>query len=201
MYDTSDGPNDTHSADNKPSAIALPMSPNSHTGHPAAPHSLEAHMCTTVDGEARHAPNSAADRLGAIEDIGFGSNGNKREPQKDEYAVVDKSKAQKGPACAANTSAIATSNAGADVYAQVNKPAKKVKVAEPDTEGAAYAQVQKPKPAVKPKTLAKPSSNKDVSESSAADDDEYHTPSHTRGSRHTQDQADLESQYSYIGHD
>ncbi|XP_070202680.1 uncharacterized protein [Littorina saxatilis] len=169
---TSDDPDHTHSTDHKPSAIALRISPNTHNGHPAAPPSLEADMYTTVDGEASHAPSSAADMSGGYGDIGFGSNGSKRVPQKDEYAVVDKPREQKGPASSANTnississpahttegnneytvvdrssspnkstivaaglSDAATNKAGADVYAQVNKPAKKVKVAEPETPG------------------------------------------------------------------
>ncbi|XP_070184706.1 uncharacterized protein [Littorina saxatilis] len=240
MYVTNEDPDDTHSTDHKPSAIALRISSHSHNGHPAAPHLLDADIYTTVDGEANHAPSYQAsgmgDRSGGYEDIGFCSNGNTRAPQKDEYAVVDKSKAKKSPASSVNTSgsspahttegtdeyavvdksssqnkaaknvasslsAAATNNACADVYAQVNKSAKKVKVADPETEVAAYAQVQKPKPTVKPKTLAKPSSNKDVTQSSAADDDEYHTLRHTRGSPKTQGQADLESQYCHIGHD
>ncbi|XP_070183931.1 uncharacterized protein [Littorina saxatilis] len=239
MYITSQDPDDTHSNDHKPSAIALRISPNSHNGHPAVSHSLEADIHTTDDGKARHVPSYQAsgmgNRSGGYEDIGFGSNGNTRAPQKDEYAVVDKPRAQKGPASSANTNASSpahttegsdeyavvdksssrnkatnvasglsdavTNNAGADVYAQVNKTAKKVKVAEPEMEEAAYAQVQKPKPAAKPKTLAKPSSDEDEAQRGAEDDDEYHTLSHTRGSPHTQDQVDLESEYSHIGHD
>ncbi|XP_070202678.1 uncharacterized protein [Littorina saxatilis] len=232
MYVTSEDQNDTRTTDHKPSAIALRISSNSHNGHPAAPQSLEADMYTTVDGEARFVPSSAAGRSGGYGDTGFGSNGNKRVPQKDEYAVVDTSRAKEDPALSANTSAsspahttegsgeyavvdksssrhkaaknvafrlsdAATSNA----CAQVDKSAKKVKVAEPEAKRAAYAQVQKPKPAAKPKTSAKPSSNKDVTCRGAADDDEYHTLSHTRGSTHTQDQADLESQYSHISQD
>ncbi|XP_070202673.1 uncharacterized protein [Littorina saxatilis] len=242
MYVTSQDPDDTHSTDHNHSTIALHISPNSYNGHPAAPHSLEADMYTTDDGKARHVPSYQASgmghRSGGYEDIGFGSNGNTRAPQKDEYAVVDTSRAQKDPVSSANTSAssisspahttegsdeyaavdesssrnkatnvasglsdAATNNAGADVYAQVNKTAKKVKVAEPEMEGAAYAQVQKPKPSAKPKTLAKPSSDEDEAQRGAEDDDEYHTLSHTRGSPHTQDQVDLESEYSHIGHD
>ncbi|XP_070203202.1 uncharacterized protein [Littorina saxatilis] len=213
MYTTSVDTHDTHSTDHKPSATAVRISPNSHNGHPAAPYSLEADMYTTVDGEARFVPNNQAsgmgDRSGGYEDIGFDSNRNKRVPQKDEYAVVDKSRAMKGPASSANTNASSPAHTTecSDVYAVVdksssrNKAAKNIKVAEAETEGAAYAQVQKPKPALKPKTSTKPSSDKDVTQRGAEDDDEYHTLSHTRGSPHTQDQADLEPQYSHIGHD
>ncbi|XP_070182366.1 uncharacterized protein [Littorina saxatilis] len=118
----------------------------------------------------------------------------------DEYAVVDKSSSRnKGNKAANNVSpglpTSDTKTAGADVYAQVNKSAKTDKAFEPETEGAAYAQVQKPKPAAKP---AKPSSKTDVSQRGAADDDEYHALIHTRGSPHTQGQGDSESYYSHI---
>ncbi|XP_070201153.1 uncharacterized protein [Littorina saxatilis] len=217
MYVTSEDLDDTDITDHKPSATTVRGSPNTHNGHPAAPPSLEADMYTTVDGEARFVPSSAASRSGGNEDIGFGSNGNKHVPQKDEYAVVDKPREQKGPASSANTnississpahttegnneytvvdrssspnkstivaaglSDAATNNAGTDVYAQVNKSSKKVKVAEPKTAGAAYALVQTPKPATNPKTSEKLFSDKDVTQRSAAYEGEYHTLSHTR---------------------
>ncbi|XP_070202674.1 uncharacterized protein [Littorina saxatilis] len=171
MYVTRQDPDDTHTTDHKPSTIALQISPRAQKGPASSVNTNAFSPAHTSEGS-------------------------------DEYAVVDKSSSRNKAAknVASGLSDAANSNAGADVYAQVNKSAKKVKVAEPETEGPAYAQVQKPKPAVKPKTSAKPSSNKDVTQRSTADDDEYHTLSHTRGSPHTQDQADLDSHYSHIGH-
>ena len=83
----------------------------------------------------------------------------KPEPQKDEYAVVDKTRPkQTGRRSQSKTDG---NDASPDVYAQVNKGVRRdnsnpSRPSQPEAEGETYAQVQKPKPAAKPVPATKP---------------------------------------------
>ena len=127
-------------------------------------HDLDADIYTSADGIDESSvlatsPENQPQRLNEYSFVSKPKQPKKPEPAVAEYAVVDKFRSKHNGRRSQQKSD--GDVASADMYAQVNKGAKRdnsnpSRRPQPEVEGETYARVQKPKPAAKPVPAAKP---------------------------------------------